>query len=290
MSTLWENIYRLDDERINILSAISDKGIYTGGSEKFNQIPGLIQSIETAPPANTQSVRLSNNKAQTMDINDLKVLIDFSTVYSVDYMFQGFTVMKRIYLPNNFAERTISANSFLQACTSLTSFTFPLNSFQNVELCTSFFHNCNNLTSISNLALGRGVLAADSCFRLCKKLTSLDLSNGFGVNMSSGNFLFANCTALQMINLPKNFASNANSLYNFFGACTELMEIHGGIYAKISFSLSDCTKLTHESLMNVINSLQQVDSQKTLTLGSTNLAKLTDDEKAIATAKGWTLA
>jgi hypothetical protein len=29
---------------------------------------------------------------------------------------------------------------------------------------------------------------------------------------------------------------------------------------------------------------------KTLTLGATNLAKLTNEEKAIATQKGWTLA
>lgn len=29
---------------------------------------------------------------------------------------------------------------------------------------------------------------------------------------------------------------------------------------------------------------------KTLTLGATNLAKLTDEQKAVATNKGWTLA
>ena len=42
--------------------------------------------------------------------------------------------------------------------------------------------------------------------------------------------------------------------------------------------------------MVVINGLQTVTSTKTLTLGSTNLAKLTDEEKQIATNKGWTLA
>ena len=33
-----------------------------------------------------------------------------------------------------------------------------------------------------------------------------------------------------------------------------------------------------------------VTSTKTLYLGSTNLSKLTDEDKAIATNKGWTLA
>jgi hypothetical protein len=45
--------------------------------------------------------------------------------------------------------------------------------------------------------------------------------------------------------------------------------------------------------MNVINILKDYSGSGTtytLTLGSTNLAKLTDAEKAIATEKGWTLA
>lgn len=41
--------------------------------------------------------------------------------------------------------------------------------------------------------------------------------------------------------------------------------------------------------MVVINGLQTVTGQ-TLTLGTANLAKLTDAEKKVATDKGWTLA
>ena len=42
--------------------------------------------------------------------------------------------------------------------------------------------------------------------------------------------------------------------------------------------------------MVVINGLQTVTETQTLTLGSTNLDKLTEEEKQIATGKGWTLA
>lgn len=51
--------------------------------------------------------------------------------------------------------------------------------------------------------------------------------------------------------------------------------------------------LTHESLTSIINALKDftgTGETRTVTLGSTNLAKLTDTEKAIAEAKGWTLA
>ena len=65
--------------------------------------------------------------------------------------------------------------------------------------------------------------------------------------------------------------------------------------------LSYCEKLTHESLISVINSLYDLNltydvanggilySQQ-LVLGSTNLAKLTAEEIAVATNKGWTVS
>lgn len=55
----------------------------------------------------------------------------------------------------------------------------------------------------------------------------------------------------------------------------------------------DFFKLTHESLMNVINNLYDIKTKgvkpQQLILGTTNLAKLTAEEIAIATSKGWTV-
>ena len=57
-----------------------------------------------------------------------------------------------------------------------------------------------------------------------------------------------------------------------------------------SWGLNYCP-LTVDSLVSVLNALQQLDegTSYTCTIGSTNLAKLTDEQKAIATNKGWTL-
>ena len=69
--------------------------------------------------------------------------------------------------------------------------------------------------------------------------------------------------------------------FKTFGGLTNL---------KVDLDLSPCPNLTKESLLNVFNEAADVTSSpKTLTLGSTNLAKLTDEDKAIATNKGWTL-
>ena len=62
-------------------------------------------------------------------------------------------------------------------------------------------------------------------------------------------------------------------------------------YNGVNFVVS--TKLTHDSLMSIINHLKDFSgttTTMTCTLGATNLAKLTDAEKAIATEKGWSLA
>ena len=51
--------------------------------------------------------------------------------------------------------------------------------------------------------------------------------------------------------------------------------------------------LTKDSLLSLLAILKDNSStgtKYTITLGATNLAKLTDEEKAIATEKGWSLA
>ena len=59
---------------------------------------------------------------------------------------------------------------------------------------------------------------------------------------------------------------------------------------KVSFSLSKSTMLSQRELVKILNNLAAVTTTKTLTLGSTNLAKLTEEDIAIATSKGWSVA
>ena len=77
-----------------------------------------------------------------------------------------------------------------------------------------------------------------------------------------------------------------------FNGCWNLQHmIVSGTIGTSGFNVGDCSKLDHDSLMSIINALQTKTSGTwTVTLGTTNLAKLTDAEKAIATQKGWTLA
>ena len=65
-------------------------------------------------------------------------------------------------------------------------------------------------------------------------------------------------------------------------------------YTNYGLDLTSCSKLTHDSLMNVINNLYDIKTkgckEQRLQLGVTNLAKLTDEEKQIAIDKGWNVS
>lgn len=76
-----------------------------------------------------------------------------------------------------------------------------------------------------------------------------------------------------------------------FNQCRNLEELlfteDSTIAAKID--VTHCEKLSRESLLSILYALKD-GASLTCTLGTVNLAKLTDEEKAIATEKGWILA
>ena len=102
--------------------------------------------------------------------------------------------------------------------------------------------------------------------------------------------MYANMPNLHTIVIVR---SNENTMFTgTFASCPKLENItfEGTIGQNISFS--GCNELTHDTLVHIIEHLKDYGetATHTLTIGSTNLAKLSDTEKAIATQKGWTLA
>ena len=82
--------------------------------------------------------------------------------------------------------------------------------------------------------------------------------------------------------------------YMFYVLYLEICNFEG-VIAKNGLDLRRCeNRINHDSLMSVINCLKDYSTDtsgtvRKVTLGAKNLAKLTADEKAIATGKGWTL-
>ena len=121
-------------------------------------------------------------------------------------------------------------------------------------------------------------------------------------NVTTMYSMFQYCPNL--VTVPKLNASKVIIVSNMFGNCNNLTNL-GGLenlgqaydttksanYSTYKLDLSYSNELTHDSLMNVINNLYDIKTKgcnpQSLVLGSTNLAKLTEDEIAIAQNKGW---
>ena len=125
-----------------------------------------------------------------------------------------------------------------------------------------------------------------SMFRDCSSLTSVPLFVTSKVTDMS--LMFYNCRSLTSV--PLFDTSNVTSISEMFYMCSSLTTLGGFTGLKVSLDLSSCSLLTKESILNVFNKAANVTSSpKILTLGTTNLSKLTSTEKAIATNKGWVL-
>ena len=105
-------------------------------------------------------------------------------------------------------------------------------------------------------------------------------------NVTNINDIFSGNVNLLII--PAYDFSNVTTAISAFYRCNRLEQfLPTGL--KVSFNLSASTKFTREALVVVLNNLGTPTSTQTLTLGSTNLAKLTEEDIAIATEKNWTL-
>lgn len=74
-----------------------------------------------------------------------------------------------------------------------------------------------------------------------------------------------------------------------FTACRNLESVSFTGTISVDIWVNGCPKLTLESLLSLLNALADGVTDKTCTLGTKNLAKLSETQKAIATSKGWTL-
>lgn len=98
---------------------------------------------------------------------------------------------------------------------------------------------------------------------------------------------FSGCSALHTIR--KLTVGEITEFSQAFAGCTALENLTiAGTIGQNGLDVSECP-LTRESLLSILAALKAGVSGLTVTLGESNLAKLTEAEKAIATDKGWQL-
>lgn len=177
----------------------------------------------------------------------------------------------------------------------------PLIDTSNVTRLTSAFRNSKiaTLPQLNTSKVTNMTLAFYGCFSL-KTIPLLDTSNVMYMENA-----FGQCTQLETI--PLLNTSKVINIRDVIKYCYSLTEVGGfenlgqayettqnANYRYYTLDLSDNKKLTHDSLMNVINNLYDIKAKgcktQQLILGSKNIAKLTAEEIAIATDKGFSVS
>ena len=168
-------------------------------------------------------------------------------------------------------------------CSNIT--TVPQLDTAKVTSMSYMFANCSNITTVPQLDTSK-VTDMSYMFAGCEQLTTVprfDTSN-----VTDMSYMFNFCYYLTTV--PQFDTSNVTNMNIMLNSCIRLEEIHM-ININANLDIRSSTKFTREALLEIIGNLKaQTSGTKTLKMGATNLAKLTDEDKAIATNKGWTLA
>ena len=290
-------------------SNVTDMSYMLSGNINLTKIPLLDTSnvtnisflfqncsnLKNIPLLDTSNV--IDMKGMFQDCSSLKTIpmLNTSNVTEMDYLFERDSLLTEIPLLNTV---NVTRMPYLFSNCSLLE-TIPKLETGNVTVMNSMFKGCSSLKQIPLLNT-KSCNLMQEMFRECSSITEipeLDTSN-----VISMWYMFFKCTSLTTV--PMLDASKIINVYNMFNNCSSLVTL-GGLknlgmsyptnwienVSEATLNLSDSPLLTHDSLMNVINNLYDIKSKgvkpQTLQLGNTNKAKLTAEEIAIATNKGW---
>lgn len=221
---------------------------------------GGCYSLTTIPQLDTTAA--TDMSYMFSDCHALTAIPQLSTsqVTNMSYMFSNCYSL--IAIPQLSTSQVTDMGSMFRSCYSLT--TIPqLNASQVTDMSYMFYY-CYSLIVIPQLDTAM-VTDMNSMFRSCYSLTTipqLDTSQVTDMDM-----MFYYCFSLQSVSLDSTVTS-------------------WGGYA---IDLSGCL-LLRDGIIALFNSLPTITTGKELTLiGNPGVTDLTDEDKAIATDKGWTL-
>lgn len=130
-----------------------------------------------------------------------------------------------------------------------------------------------------------------SMFASCYSLREVDMSalDDTSWVIATASTICQNCYNLETFIFPPDGGAPVTTASSPFSACNCLINFQF-IAISVAWSLSGFNKLTRTSLLNCLDSLPTTSVSRTFTIGQDNKLKLTSEELAIGTSKGWTIA
>lgn len=289
--SIASEITRLQNAKASIKTSIENKGV-TVGDGTIDTYASKIDEISTSSAVLGTKTITANGTYKASDDNldgYSQVTVETSGVDINDY----FDLTKK----NDGAARTYIKKFPLVDTSSYTSLSYFFDNFFNLEeiplLNTSkvtnmnrFCNYCQKLKKFPQLDTSK-VTNMSEMFSNTYSLQEIPLLDCSKV-VQAGNMLWYVNPGVKLggfLNFGQAFLTSASANYTYY-----TLDLSRG--RNISFATA--TNLSHESLMNVINNLYDIATKgvatQQLILGSKNLEKLTAEELAIATTKGFSVS
>lgn len=262
-----------DNTLKNLLDATKSTK-YLFSSYEGDDIPNLIQYNDTSEVTNMSYMYQWCKATNFPQLN-------MSKVTNILYMF--YNCKSIVTAPILNLSSVPNCKSVFRDCAKLT--TCEISDFSNATTLDGLFAGCSKLTNISSQLITPKVTDTSFMFYNCSALTTVPEMNTS--NVTTMEEMFWHCSDLQTV--PAFDCSNVTNMNNIFASCYSLKSILMTNIG-VSLNIAASTLFERSDLLVILNNLKTVTSTKVLTMGATNLAKLTDEDKAIATNKGWTLA
>lgn len=263
--SLMCNLYRYANEQSVIDVNVDTSNLKTAyaGFQWGTKIVG-ISEFDTSYVTSMESLFYGCNKLLSIP------QLDTSNVTTMYQMFYNCYELSAIPMLNT--SKVTNMGYMFDGCKNLT--TIPELDFSNVTNVNYMFNNCRSLRELPNMNM--------------KKVTSL---SGFLYSTTISKVGVIDCdsiTNIQWLNSSYTFTSLTDlGGFRNLGAKSSLSGTNGNYF------LFNCPNLTRQSLLNVLNLLYDRTtagySVITIKLTKAQNALLSDEEKAIATNKGWTI-
>ena len=280
-NTIQDKLTYLSGTKDAIKQAIIGKGVEVTDTDTFRSYADKITSIQAGGGGTTNipdGTKFGGSTFATVPVELFPYLEQQTNMYN---MFSSCESLQTVPLFDT--SKCITTRAMFNNCSSLT--TVPLFDTSNVDDMSYMFNYCYSLTTVP-LFDTSSVTNMDSMFSSCSSLTTVpQFDTSKTTNMES---MFYECSSLTSI--PQLDTTNVSNMSFTFDACVSLTNLGGFIGLKEDLDLS-VSPLTVDSVMNIINNAADMTSSpKTLTLHKDVFNKLTEEQIATASEKGWNIA
>lgn len=285
-----------DNEEYSIKVTISGSTLYVDWGDGNNETAtGAVTLSHIYSNKGYYTVTLYSNlsEGRTYNFNELPVAKQ-ACIHMVDEIRLG----KDIHIGTSYALRYYTCKISIST-TSLNSisagvFTSAIMPMVVVpRTCTSLVSSIGFATHCGRISLPKSMetLGATSYFYTFNS-TKLILPEATDITYGATANYFNASPFIEVISLPLSFKWNDDVATGNFANMNNLyyVDIVQGWVPNKSLNISSSTKWTASNLVKFFNKLGNTDTAITLSFGSTNLSKLTEEQKAIATNKGYILA